>query len=77
MNRAFLLLPIPVLAACSGPDVHTRWLMFEKTCHPAFTDAQCAVLFSVKDSADKAQDAADSARIMSAASMGMAAGRSK
>lgn len=61
-----------------GPTEAEKHQSFVATCVPAFTKAQCEVLYGVKKSSDQAKDQASFAAAMSGASLafsGAASGR--
>lgn len=73
MKRLVLILALP-LAAC-GPNYAERHAAYMAKCTPHFTPAQCEIFFEIKEEARSAKANAAAASAMSAAGVGLAAGR--
>lgn len=74
--RSLLLIPLLGLTAC-GPSAAERRTAFMTNCtHSEFSQRQCQVLYSIKESADDANSSASLAVGFSATTLGVSAARS-
>lgn len=73
MQKLFLVMLL-LLAAC-GPSEDERRATWQSKCVPAFSPAQCEVLFAIKEDVRDAKSAATSSAAASGVAIGMSAGR--
>lgn len=72
--KRVMLATMLALALCACQSEQEKLAEWQKFCQPAFNDAQCRVLFAIKQSSDNAQADASSAAVFSGVAMGLSAG---
>lgn len=72
MNRSIIILTLPLTLIGCGPSAEVRKAAWINFCmRGEFTQAQCKVLYSLKESSDDARDNAAISSMMSGVAVGI------